>query len=148
MCGIRELSSPIRLQLSRRKGFDLQAHSLAANGLPAVNVARPTRWGNPARIGELGCTTAESAVNAYRRWLTKGPASLLSFREPPRITDVAQLLRGKNLACWCTPGAPCHADVLLQLANRPICEAVEGSGRNLADATPKSHPAGEKEGLS
>jgi hypothetical protein len=26
-------------------------------------------------------------------------------------------LRGKNLACWCKPGAPCHADVLLELAN-------------------------------
>jgi hypothetical protein len=27
-------------------------------------------------------------------------------------------LRGKNLACWCAPDALCHADVLLELANR------------------------------
>lgn len=31
-------------------------------------------------------------------------------------------LRGKNLACRCGIGDPCHADVLLELANRPICE--------------------------
>lgn len=30
--------------------------------------------------------------------------------------DVEEL-RGKNLACWCKPGTPCHADVLLRLAN-------------------------------
>lgn len=129
---------PIRLQLSRRKGFDLQARSQATNGLPAVNVARPTKWGNPAKVGELGCMSAQGAVEAYRRWLTKGPASLLSFRDPPRITEIITRLRGKNLACWCAPGSPCHANVLLELANRPICEAVEGSGRNRADATPNS----------
>ncbi|WP_375453762.1 hypothetical protein [uncultured Methylobacterium sp.] len=38
----------VRLRLSRAKGFDLQAHSLAVNGLPAVVVARPTKWGNPS----------------------------------------------------------------------------------------------------
>jgi hypothetical protein len=27
-------------------------------------------------------------------------------------------LRGKNLACWCEPGAPCHADVLMKVANQ------------------------------
>lgn len=38
------MTAPVRLQLSRKKGFDLQAHSSAVNGLPAVNVARPTMW--------------------------------------------------------------------------------------------------------
>lgn len=41
------MTAPIRLQLSRRKGFNLQAASRAANGLDAVNVARPSKWGNP-----------------------------------------------------------------------------------------------------
>lgn len=27
-------------------------------------------------------------------------------------------LAGKNLACWCPLDQPCHADVLLELANR------------------------------
>lgn len=26
-------------------------------------------------------------------------------------------LRGKNLACWCAHGEPCHADFLLKIAN-------------------------------
>ena len=43
-----------------------------------------------------------------------------------RILRAIPLLRGKNLACWCAPGAPCHADVLLDLAKRPVCEEVKG----------------------
>ena len=35
----------------------------------------------------------------------------------PDPEDIRLLLRGKNLACWCKPGQPCHADVLLELAN-------------------------------
>jgi hypothetical protein len=30
--------------------------------------------------------------------------------------EAAELL-GKDLACWCPLGQPCHADVLLELAN-------------------------------
>jgi hypothetical protein len=33
------------------------------------------------------------------------------------LADIMRELRGKNLACWCKPGEPCHADVLLELAN-------------------------------
>jgi hypothetical protein len=42
---------PVRIQLSRRKGFNLQEHSRAVNGLPAVNCARPGPFGNPFVIG-------------------------------------------------------------------------------------------------
>lgn len=116
---------PIRLQLSRRKGFELQALSRATNGLAAVNVARPARWSNPWRIGapldwlipEGGkgplekaapgaIVTREIAIEQFRRWVS-GSA----------IQDIQTDLRGKNLACWCKPGEPCHADVLLELAN-------------------------------
>ena len=45
------MTKPVRLQLSRRKGYSLQAATIAANGLPAVNVARPGPWGNPFRVG-------------------------------------------------------------------------------------------------
>ena len=120
------MTTPVRLQLSRRKGFDLQAVSRTTNGLAAVKVARPTRWGNPAKVGELGCMSHQGAVEAYRRWITKGPASLLSFRDPPRVTEIVSELRGKNLACFCRLDQPCHADVLLALANgtAPRCEAA------------------------
>lgn len=112
---------PVRLQLSRRRGFRLQEHSRAVNGLPAVNVARPSKWGNPFRVAKaVECggvrvpgITAEAAVAAFRqRWeaaLAQWPSARAALAE----------LAGRNLACWCRPGAPCHADVLLELANTP-----------------------------
>ena len=33
------------------------------------------------------------------------------------LADHLHELRGKNLACWCPLDQPCHADVLLELAN-------------------------------
>lgn len=108
------MGAPVRLQLSRRKGFDLQALSQATNGLPAVNVARPSRWGNRYKIGTCLIPDAETAVMAYRANL-------------PLRGDYAPLF-GKNLACWCKAGAPCHADVLLELANRPVCAPATGTG--------------------
>ncbi len=41
------MTRPVRLQLSRKKGFNLQALSLATNGLPAMRVDRSTVFGNP-----------------------------------------------------------------------------------------------------
>ena len=32
-------------------------------------------------------------------------------------TDASEL-RGKNLSCWCGETKPCHADILLKLANQ------------------------------
>lgn len=134
--------TPVRLRLSRKAGFRLQGHSLAVNGLPAVNVARPGKWGNPhvairtwyhAPIPSLGLpgfdavTAADAdeegariAVALFRDdW--RAVMSAPSYR---RARAALEELRGKNLACWCAPGAPCHADVLLDLANRSRCEEV------------------------
>lgn len=36
----------------------------------------------------------------------------------PSKIDIRGALRGKNLACWCSLDGPCHADVLLEIANR------------------------------
>lgn len=98
------MSAPLRLQLSRRRGFDLQAHSHACNGRPATVVARPSRWGNPFRVGIDG-DRAACVAQCARQWAAQ-PAAL----------DLAPL-RGRNLACWCSLDGPCHADVLLALAN-------------------------------
>jgi hypothetical protein len=98
---------PLRLQLSREAGFDLQAYSIAMNGLPAVNVARPSRWGNPFKVGIDG--DAAECVRLYREFcLGEINRHLIGLGD----------LRWRNLACWCAPDAPCHADVLLELANR------------------------------
>ncbi len=105
------MATPVRLQLSRKAGFNLQALSLATNGLPAVKVTRRGKWGNPFRVEKGG---AAEAVSSFRHYLHSSTSLLASIDE----------LRGKNLACWCKPGEPCHADVLLDLANRPVCEEV------------------------
>jgi len=115
-------SLPIRLQLSRRKGFDLQALSLATNGLPAIVVGRPTRWGNPFVVGVED--KAEYCVQLYRMMLN-GYICLtckvgVDLQKAARIYVRGQAwrLKGKNLACWCRLDRPCHADALLELANR------------------------------
>lgn len=120
------MTAPIRLQLSRAKGFNLQATSLATNGLPAVNVARPTKWGNRHKVApafqsegvQFSEVTPVHAVQFYREEWERAQ----QWR--PAAREALNELRGKNLACWCKPGQPCHADVLLDLANRPTCEEV------------------------
>lgn len=130
--------SPVRLQLSRKKGFDLQRLSRETNGLPAVNCARPGRFGNPFLIATAidseyanKETSPSFVVECFRDWLGpsqsgrdwwQGPES---DRRRTAILSGLSDLRGKNLACWCAPAASCHCDVLLELSNRPIvCEGV------------------------
>jgi hypothetical protein len=112
---------PRRLQLSRKKGFRLQDHSRSVNGLPAVNVARPSGWGNRFKIATTIHTnpaqhfemTPARAVRLHRQWIERCLA-----KYPETMIWALDQLRGRNLACWCAPGAPCHADTLLELANR------------------------------
>lgn len=115
--------TPVRLQLSRRKGFDLQAVSRAANGLPAKIVARPTAWGNPfhwqiiTHEQGIGRQAAQAvAVDRYAAWL-RGEGVAPDGVAPPEIPAIRGELAGRNLACWCAPGTPCHADILLRIAN-------------------------------
>ncbi len=90
---------PRRVQLRRSKGWRKPPD--------AVVVARPTRWGNPFRIGR-GIDRA-AAVAAYR-------ASLLAGDLAISVDDVRRELAGRDLACWCPLDVPCHADVLLEVA--------------------------------
>jgi hypothetical protein len=98
---------PERIQLSRRKGWRMPPNT--------VKVDRSTPFGNPFRSDSL---TATGAVLAFRMWLL-APVNLTTPapERRQRLLDRLHTLRGKNLACWCPPGAPCHADTLLELAN-------------------------------
>lgn len=112
------MTAPVRVQRKRTKGFRMPANT--------VSVARPSRWGNPFRIApafeeegiKIPAITAESAVECYREWISR------ALENWPPTRDALADLRGKNLACWCALDQPCHADVLLELANKPICEAA------------------------
>jgi hypothetical protein len=40
------------------------------------------------------------------------------FESMSFVEMVESELKCKNLACWCTPGEPCHADFLIEIANK------------------------------
>lgn len=117
--------APQRIQRKRTKGWRMPEG--------AVSVCRPSIWGNPFTIAdcrEAGFrgTDAELAarcVGAFDAWIDTpfwrtnwdGPESEAARK---RILDNLPSLRGKDLACWCAPDQPCHADVLLRLANEVV----------------------------
>lgn len=115
--------SPQRVQRQRTKGWRMPANT--------IYVGRGSKWGNPYQVirdqnggwnvqlgrenlplGPTGLRGGAQgdAVDRYRR-------ALLADRHGLR-RDQLHELRGKNLACWCPLDQPCHADVLLDLANR------------------------------
>lgn len=80
----------------------------------AVYVGRPTKWGNPYKIGQAfpggrfsAPMTRALVIEAYEIYLWKHP----TLRRDAKVE-----LAGKDLVCWCAPQA-CHADVLLRVAN-------------------------------
>lgn len=101
---------PKRIQRKRTKGWKMPPNT--------VYVGRPTKWGNPYFI--VSATGDEehkrqeriNAVENYRTWVYACNAR--STLDIPRIRAE---LRGKDLACWCPLDQPCHADVLLEIAN-------------------------------
>lgn len=119
---------PKRIQRKRSKGWRMPTG--------AVYVGRPTTWGNPwspAGYWDAGypgspAVAAAACVEQFRAWLT-GTRSSWSGETPlapwslPGVPESAwpkpdvTRLRGKDLACWCPLDQPCHADVLLELAN-------------------------------
>ncbi|MEO1989662.1 MAG: DUF4326 domain-containing protein [Martelella sp.] len=118
------MTTPVRLRLSRAKGFNLQRHSLAKNGLPAIVVARPGLFGNPFVVGRHG--DAAQCVDYFKRIMAgevveRGlydikPDALAQVTAAVRCGERLTELKGFNLACWCRLDAPCHADALLKLA--------------------------------
>lgn len=113
--------TPQRIQMTRQHGWR------AANP-DAIIVARPTAYGNPFRVGhrqtirlrsgdpfELIITSPAKAVDAYRLWLLHD-IDIPALERPSR-TRITEELAGHDLACWCHRDNPCHADVLLDLAN-------------------------------
>lgn len=118
------VKKPKRIQRKRTKGFRMPN---------AVYVGRPSFWGNPYTIEGFG----DKALQLYRNtalgvWqpslllpnveaLNKAYDLHLGWRARSGNIlwpDIRRLLRGKDLACWCPLDQPCHADILLELANQ------------------------------
>ena len=110
---------PERIQMSRQRPW-------RADNPEAVIVARPSKWGNPYRIGEVGwnpwypddAATRENTVSEFEWDLMYGDG--IWFERGERyltLGDVLVELAGRDLACWCPLDQPCHADVLLDIAN-------------------------------
>lgn len=98
----RQLRIPgpaVRIQRRRSAGWRMPEG--------AVYVGRPTRWGNPFPHDGTAAGRAE-VVAAYRDLVDADPALQAAAR---------RLLAGRDLACWCPLDQPCHADVLLDVAN-------------------------------
>lgn len=113
---------PERIQLKRTKGWRMPDNT--------VKVDRTSDFGNFYRIGEpmdrkmirrwgfsvrefrnpdFVCPDAATAVARF--------AAVVGLNGSWPVAHIREQLRGKNLACWCKPGEPCHADVLLEIAN-------------------------------
>lgn len=147
--------SPQRVQLSRRRGYRKPEG--------AIVVARPSKWGNPFRLGTRSALarmpsvdtpgkeweyegrisaagmrhdyhhpdgriaicnirqmTAQETVDCYRALLNGGGWPLNFIHQGGyyrTATEARAELAGYDLACWCPLDQPCHADVLLEIAN-------------------------------
>ena len=128
------MSGPKRIQRKRTKGWRMPGG--------AVYVGRGSQWGNPykavreggfqcvvdpmgRRVSGLACSTDRSelaqemrlvAVECFAKML---PSLMRDVWQYPDNGAIRAALAGKDLACWCPLDQPCHADVLLEIANRP-----------------------------
>ena len=117
---------PKRIQRKRVRGWKMPPD--------AIYVGRPTCYGNPFSAGaaptcytlttDWKCETQQEAVDRYRAFLLGG-FNEDWLAENFQAFDLGDLewgealsrLRGRDLACWCKLTDPCHADVLLEIAN-------------------------------
>ena len=95
-------TKPRRLKLANR---------LMKNPPNSKRVMRPSRFGNPFAVsGEPSQEANQMAVDLYRDYLEE--------ERPDLIPVIRQELHGYDLICSCPLDWPCHADVLLEIANK------------------------------
>ena len=119
---------PTRIQRRRTRGWRLPEN--------AVIVSRPSRFGNPCKVGlmqEMGYEDPHAAAAAnFVNWLRgdrfDAPTDDADRRRERILHDLPSL-RGRDLACTCRPDQVCHADELRLLANLPEAEQREWIAR-------------------
>ena len=129
------MTKPMRVQLSRRKGWKMPPDT--------VKVDRSTAFGNLSACWTHGCyrnpckccsfeNEDYCCIDMFREYVMSGienrPSrtgtfnvaldALAGYQRRDKLIKRLPELRGKNLACWCKLDRPCHADVLLEIANQ------------------------------
>jgi hypothetical protein len=136
---------PERIQRKRTKGWQMPPDTIYV-GRPGrwgnpFNFASSDNCWNALALGCRGDAKGrrEASVKAFRSWIDdpRGRIKEMEFGvvmegggkkveigpraqagAAPSHEEIKEALRGKNLACWCALDQPCHADVLLEIANR------------------------------
>ena len=90
------------MEIKKHKVWNKRDHNCPKD---AVYVGRPSKWGNPFKIDKDG--DRENVISLYRQYVI----GKMQYDSQFNIKE----LKGKDLVCWCAP-LPCHADVLLELA--------------------------------
>lgn len=135
-----------RIQLSRKKGWKMPPNTMKVDrttrwGNPWKLGDRMHDEGCAAEPGDIPnwrtCRTTADCVKAFKQCVDWDPPTLeRPWRMPScdgetvlemsggyddnihvNRSSIRRFLAGKNLACWCALNQPCHADVLLQIAN-------------------------------
>jgi hypothetical protein len=135
---------PRRVQLSRKRGWRMPENTVKVTrpgkwGNPFNLRSADHCWTAVAhgfRGDRLGRQAASVAI--FRAWVLNGKADgvacgfyaerngethalaaapAIEAKAPPTVAEIRERLAGKNLACWCKIGEPCHGDVLLKIAN-------------------------------
>lgn len=142
------MTNPQRIQLRRTKGWRMPENTVKVDrttkwGNP-FNLKKSEHCWTAIAFGEKGDPAGRHAasVKMFRLWLEGGRSAIVAgcglylssddgeqkaiseaptieVKTPPSASMIERELSGKNLACWCHPAMPCHADVLLEIANRP-----------------------------
>lgn len=122
------MSTPSRIE-NRRTAKDI---------IPAgaVYVGPDSKWANPITFSDVGAQypslddrqLATGIVRDFEVLARRGSLSFPNWRflggrrgpvtwTYPSVAEIVAELAGKDLACWCELDLPCHADVLLEIAN-------------------------------
>jgi hypothetical protein len=114
------MTEPKRIQRKRTKGWKMPKGT--------VYVGRPTKWGNPHVLTPWFREAVEAGAmsdEGRRRLAVQDFRDDLDAMNADVRAGFLAALRGKDLACWCPLNQPCHADVLLELANAALSSPVE-----------------------
>lgn len=124
---------PQRIQRKRTKGWRMPENTVYV-GRHNDGEFNLGEFGNPFRVGGLyKIGTGKTGGFTYLRCLDESynDGSFIKVRDNAHAVELYKQylsiyplkkekldkLKGKNLACWCSLNEPCHADILLKIAN-------------------------------